>query len=249
MLLFHTDNLPRHGLERIFELAVKAGFDGIEIGVNQNLDTQNPGYLKELSDRHNLPIKAFSLDVKHDEALLKAYQSTVREFGGCTLNLHPPGSFSFKYQRWLNEIAPKLAKKYRHQLCFRNLPHESMLGMIPKRKHNNLDALKEKGSVCLDLTASALSNEDIMQALNTRKSKMRHVYVSNLHRHAPYSMPDRGILPLESFLTKLAQNDFRGDFTLRVAARHLQEGNEEVTLQKMKEACAFFSQYFTHQVK
>lgn len=247
MLLFHTDNLPRHGLERIFELAVQAGFDGIEVGINKNLDTQNPQYLKSLSDRHNIPIKAFSLDVKNDEALLKAYQSTVREFAGCTMNLHPAGSFSFKYQRWLKEIAPKLAKKYKHRLCWRNLPQESMLGFIPKRKNNNLDTLKERGDVCLDLTALALSNEDIMQAMSGLKSKMKHVYLSNVYRHSPYSLPDRGVLPLESFLTKLAKIEYRGDFTLRVSGRNLQENSEEVLLQKMKEACAFFNQYFTHK--
>jgi len=245
MLLFHANNLSHHGLERVFELAKKAGFDGIEIGINQNVDTHNPEYLKTLEARYELPIRAFSLDEKKDEGLIKVYQATVREFTGCTLNLHPAGSFSFKYQRWLKEVAPKLAKKYQHKLCFRNLPQESMLGVIPKRKANNLDALKNQGSVCLDLSALALSNYDVIQAVSVLKSKMRHIYLSNMYRRVPYSLPDRGVLPVESFLTKLAKLDYGADFTVKVSGKAFSEGNEDMTLEKMQDTVNFFKKYFS----
>lgn len=245
MLLFHSDNLPHHGLERVFQMVKEAGFDGMEIGINQNVDTHNAEYLKTLSDRYELPIKAFSLNEKKDEALVKIYQQVVREFTGCTLNLHPANAFAFKYQRWLKEVAPKLAKKYQHKLCFRNLPHESIMGVIPKRKSNNLDSLRKQGNVCLDLTALALSNHDIMQAITLLKSKMRHVYLSNVYRRTAYSLPDRGVLPVESFLTKLSKIEYGSDFTLKVSGKSFQEGNEAMTLQKMTESVAFFKKYFS----
>jgi sugar phosphate isomerase/epimerase len=244
MLLSHSDNLPHHGLERTFELAKKAGFDGMEIGINQNVDTHNPEYLKSLEARYQMPIKAFSLSEKKDETLIKVFQGTVREFENCTLNLHTASSFAFKYQRWLKEIAPRLAKKYKHRLCFRNLPPEMMMGVIPKRRANNLDALKNQGLVCLDLTALALSNNDIMQAITILKGKMKHIYLSNVYRRTPYSLPDRGVLPVESFLTKLAKLGYSANFTVKVSGRTLQEGNEEMTLQKMKDTVAFYDKYF-----
>ena len=71
MLLFHTDNLPHHGLERVFEFAKKAGFDGVEVGINGNLDTHNPEYLKTLEKRFKIPIKAFSLSIRDEEKLMK----------------------------------------------------------------------------------------------------------------------------------------------------------------------------------
>lgn len=244
MLLFHTDNLPHHGLERIFELAKEAGFDGIEVGINTNVDTHNPEYLHTLEERYELPIKAFSLNESKDENLIKVYQGTVRKFTHCTLNLHTAGPFAFKYQRWLKEIAPKLAKKYQHRLCFRNLPQESIMGVIPKRRLNNIDALKNNGLVCLDLTALALNNNDIMQAITILKGKMKHVYLSNLYRRTPYSLPDRGVLPIESFLTKLAKLGYSGSFTVKVTGKALQEGNEAITLEKMKETVEFFNNFF-----
>lgn len=244
MLLFHSDNLPHHGLESIFKLAKDAGFDGIEIGINQNVDTHNPDYLKILETRFNLPIKAFSLNEKKDESLIKVYQGTVREFSNCTLNLHTASPFAFKYQRWLKEIAPKIAKKYQHRLCFRNLPQESIMGVIPKRRFNNLEALKTQGLVCLDLTALALGNNDIMQAITILKGSMKHIYLSNVYHSIPYSLPDRGVLPVESFLTKLAKLGYSGNFTVKVSGKAFQEGNETATLEKMQETVKFYQNYF-----
>ena len=118
------------------------------------------------------------------------------------------------------------------------------MGLIPKRRSNNLDALKSQGLVCLDLTALALGNNDIMQAITILKGKMKHIYLSNVYRRTPYSLPDRGILPIESFLTKLAKLGYSSNFTVKVSGRTLQEGNEEMTMQKMKDTVAFYEKYF-----
>ncbi len=244
MLLFHTDNLPHHGLERIFDFAAQTGYDGIEIGVGVNYDTHDPEYLKSLEKRYKIPIKAFSMNIKKEEVLIKKYQNTVKEFHEVTMNLHPPQNLSFKYKKWLKEIAPKLAKKYGLRLCYRNVPFESLMGVFPKRSDNTMSTLKSKGFVCTDLTALAKSNEDIMKSIEVLGGHLKHVYLSNVYRNSSYSMPDRGVLPLESYLTKLAKIDYRGHFTLYVKGRDLQEGKDEVTLEKMKQAREFFDKYY-----
>jgi len=248
MLLFHTDNLPHHGLERIFEFAKKTGYDGIEVGININFDTHNVEYLKTLEKRYKIPIKAFSMSIRNEEKWLKPFQETVRAFHDVTLNLHTPSNLSFKYQKWLIKIAPKLAKKYNLKLCHRNVPFESMLGFLPKRRGNTLSALKNRGQVCMDLTALALSNDDIMRGIETLGSHLQHVYLSNVYRHTSYSLPNKGVLPVESFLTKLAKIDFRGNFTLYVNGTDFTEGNDEITLDKMKEAKEFYDKYFTGEL-
>ncbi len=249
MLLFHTDNLPHHGLERIFEFAKKTGFDGIEVGVNINYDTHNVEYLKTLEKRYKIPIKAFSMSIKNEEKWILPFKDTVREFHDVTMNLHTPSNLSFKYQKWLSVIAPKLAKKYSLKLCHRNVPFESMLGFIPKRRGNTLSALKNRGQVCMDLTALALANDDIMRGIETLGSHLGHVYLSNVYRHTRYSLPSRGVLPVESFLTKLAKIDYRGNFTLYVKGSDFTEGNDEITLQKMQDAKYFYDKYFIDELK
>ena len=249
MLLFHTDNLPYHGLERVFEFAKKAGYDGIEVGINGNYDTHNSEYLKTLEKRFKIPIKAFSMDIKQEEKWIKAYQETVRDFKDVTMNLHAGSSLSFKYQKWLTEIAPKIAKKYNLTLCRRNLPFESFLGFLPKRKNNTLRALKAQGNVCVDMTALALSNEDIMRAIESLGAHLKHTYLSNVYRHMPYSLPNKGVLPVESFLTKLAKIGYRGNFTMYVAGSEFNEGNDDLTIKRMIEARKFFEKYFVDELE
>ena len=59
MIALHTSSLHKYGLNRIFEFAKKAGYDGIEIMVDKNnFDTQNAEYIKELSDEYKLPVIA-----------------------------------------------------------------------------------------------------------------------------------------------------------------------------------------------
>lgn len=244
MLLFHTDNLPHYGLERIFEFASKAKFDGIEIGINNVFDTQNPEYLKSLEHKYSLPIKAFSLSEKYEEVLTKAFQLTVREFPQVTLNLNSPQVLSFGYRKWLSSIVPKLAAKYDLNVCRKNAPFKTMMGILPQRSENSLMSLSATGSVCLDLTALAISNEEIMRSVQSLRGSLKQVYLSNVEKNAPYSLPQRGILPIESFLTKLSRDGFKGNFTLRVQAKHLFEGEDEKVLSKMIESRDFYQKYF-----
>ena len=249
MLLFHTDNLPHYGLERIFEFAKAAGYDGLEIGVGPNFDTQNPAYIKKLSERYDLPVKAFSIKAKQEEALCTVYQHTVREFEGVTMNLVPAQSLSFQYKKWMEELVPKLAQKYNLMACRRNVPMETMLGFLPNRTDNSVASLRQQGNVCLDLTALALSNDDIMKAIEEAGNALKHVYISNVFKKKPYCVPVHGVLPLESFLTKLARKSYNGHFTVYVQAQELFEGDDEQIVAKMIESREFIEQYFVAETQ
>jgi len=53
-----TGSLYSYGLARVFELAAEAGFDAIEIMVDDRWDTRQPAYLRRLSQASGLPIAA-----------------------------------------------------------------------------------------------------------------------------------------------------------------------------------------------
>lgn len=55
-IAFSTGSLYTYGLDRVFRLAREAGFDGVEIIVDNRLDTQDDAYLRRLQERHDLPI-------------------------------------------------------------------------------------------------------------------------------------------------------------------------------------------------
>jgi sugar phosphate isomerase/epimerase len=53
-----TGSLYSYGLARVFELAAEAGFDAIEVMVDDRWDTRQPAYLRRLSQASGLPIAA-----------------------------------------------------------------------------------------------------------------------------------------------------------------------------------------------
>ena len=58
MIALSTGSLYSYGIARVFDLAARAGFDGIEVLVDHRWDTRHPGYLRDLSSGHGLPIIA-----------------------------------------------------------------------------------------------------------------------------------------------------------------------------------------------
>jgi sugar phosphate isomerase/epimerase len=56
MIALSTGSLYTYGTARVFDLAARAGFDGIEIMIDHRWDTRQPDYLRALSRDHDLPI-------------------------------------------------------------------------------------------------------------------------------------------------------------------------------------------------
>ena len=57
-VIFSTGSLYPFGLERVYSWASEAGFDGVEIMMDERWDTHQEDYLKSLADRHGVPILA-----------------------------------------------------------------------------------------------------------------------------------------------------------------------------------------------
>ncbi len=58
MIALSTGSLYNYGIARVFGLAARAGFEGIEVLVDHRWDTRQAEYLRRLSVEHRLPIVA-----------------------------------------------------------------------------------------------------------------------------------------------------------------------------------------------
>jgi len=56
MITLSTGSLYSYGTARVFELATKAGYDGIEVLADHRWDSRQPAYLRRLSADYGLPI-------------------------------------------------------------------------------------------------------------------------------------------------------------------------------------------------
>lgn len=244
ILLLSSQSFPHYSLDRVFSFAKKAGYDAMEIQINANFDSQDAEYLKTLEKRHDIPIKSFSLPDMISKELLKSFQDTVKEFPNAMLNLAPPQSFSFTYKKWFELIAPKLLQKYDLRLNLRNMPLNLILGMIPSNSENSLHLLREQGSVCLDVSAIWSSKQDLMKAVTFLGESLKCVYLSNVNKNVPYERLESGVLPLESFLTKLAQRGYHGAFVVHLSPKAMGEGDIKKINEVLIDSKMFIEKYF-----
>lgn len=245
MIALHTASLNRYGLNRIFEFAKKAGYEGLEISVEKNnFDTQNAEYIKQLSQEYKMPIIALHAPSDSGE---KAVQHVVEMaiYLKCpTVVITPPKLMDFKFTRWLKKEIPNLRKKKKIQITLANGGGKTIFGFLPERAMNNKTELKNFGAVAIDCSMVASKKEDLIRFYEGLKKVVTHVHLSNVRRHKEYSMPQEGILPLESFLKKLKDNKFNGAISLKVKASELSAGEDEIVVSQLKKAKTFIQQYF-----
>ncbi len=244
MLLLASQSFSRYGLERFFKFAKTLGFQSVEIQISSNFDTQNSQYLHELEERFGIKIGIISLPASGADNFIDAFERVISEFSGVMVNVYSPEVFSSRYKNWIEKSLPQLCQRYRLRMNRVTAPFKTVLGIMPTRTEGSMHALREAGDVSVDIIALWKSNEDIMRASGFLREKMKHIYLSNAQGGQGYVSLPHGVLPVESFLTKLAREDYRGDFTLKISPQHMYEGNDERMLEVLKESKEFFEKYF-----
>lgn len=244
MLLLASQSFPHYGLERFFRFAKELGFQGVEIQISSNFDTQDPKYLHELEERYGVKIQIISLPSTGAENFIGAFERVVAEFPNVKVNVYSPEVFSSRYKTWMENSLPQLCQRYRMQMSRVTAPFKTMLGFLPSRTEGSLHALREAGNVSVDLVALWKSNEDIMRVPGFLRERMTHIYLANAQGGQGYVPLPHGVLPVESLLTKLAREDYRGDFTMKIAPQNMHEGNDERMKEVIRESKEFYDKYF-----
>ena len=81
---------------------------------------------------------------------------------------------------------------------------------------------------------------------NVLRKYLVHVHVSNVRRGKGYQMPVEGVLPLESFLTKLKQDGFKGAVSFKIHPKFFKVGDDEKVKKSLATCKKFFENYFAN---
>ena len=244
MFLLSTDSLRGYGLNRIFGFAKEAGFGGIEVAMDhRQFDTQNADYLKKLQEQHKLPIRAVrtfpNSTVKQTELVLKIAQ----EVGAKVAVLDPPRFFDFTYKDWMKKQVPALRKRYGLHIALMNGPSEYLWGILPGRAMTSIPDLQGFKEVCLDVSNLFGKKLDLIRAYEIMKKYLVHVHLSNVFKGKEHSLLQEGIMPLESFLTKLKKDQFEYDVSLVVRPKALAAGDDKIVMRSLEQSIAFYKKY------
>lgn len=245
MYLLSTDSLKGYGLNRIFSFAKRSGFDGIDLVVDPGyFDTFNTVYLKKLTEKFGLPIVSIQAPEKTSKhAILKTVQ-IAKDLDVGIVVIQPPKIFQFTLAAWIRMEIPRIRKRESISIALQNASGKTLLGFIPEYGMNNLNELKRFKHASLDLSRLYQKKIDIMRAYNRLKTYLVHIHVSNVKHGKGHQLPNDGVLPLESFLTKLKQDKFPGVISLKVHPKFLEVGNDKKVKGNLTEALEYLQSYF-----
>jgi sugar phosphate isomerase/epimerase len=245
MIVLSTDSLKGYGLNRIFEMAKEAEYDGIDLAVELGeYDTCNAEYLKKLSEEYGLPIHAVSAPQQAPAKKVKELVELCKAVGAKVLVLQAPKILDFKLAAWLKEEIPKLREKEFLSIAMENAPSGLLLGFIPEHAISNTQDLKNFKHVSLDTARIGEMKKDLIRTYATLKKFLVHVHLSNVLHGKKYAPPQEGIMPLESFLTKLKQDKYPGAISMKIHPRYLHAGEDEKVVEDLKAAKKYYEKYY-----
>lgn len=245
MILLSTDSMRGYGLNRIFHFVKEAGFDGVDLSINpKDFDTQDTAYIKQLIEETGVPVQCLQTPLLAGAKNILDAVEMAKEIGCKVIVVQPPKMFNFKYIKWLTSEIPKIRQREEISIALENSPSDMFLGIIPEHALNNLNELKKFKHAALDTTRVAQKKDDLIRVFHVLKKFLVHVHLSNIKKGKGYAMPDEGILPLESFLTKLKQEGYRGAISFKIHPKFLHAGDEKKMMKNLGECKKFYEEYF-----
>jgi sugar phosphate isomerase/epimerase len=224
-------------LQQVFPLLAEAGFDGVEIMVTKDPDTQDHRRLRELAEDHGLEIVAV-----HAPFLLmtRAVWGTdpvgkittavelAEQVEASLVVVHPPYRWQSKYRAWLADGLPALAAGTSVRIAVENMFPVRVRGRRVGTFHavSTLQELEGFDHVVLDTSHAAVAGLDLVESFEALRHRLRHVHLSDnagkgWDSHLPVG---DGVLPLDGFLNALAGAGFAGSVSLEIdLRRHLKD--------------------------
>lgn len=219
-------------LEQAFALIAETGFDGVEVMVTSDPDSQDAVRIRGLSEDHELPVVAV-----HAPFLLMSRRVWGRDPVGKieravelalrvaapVVVVHPPYRWQSAYRRWLEEHASPAAKAWGVRIAVENMFPLRVRGRSVARFHarQTLEDLERFEAVALDTSHLAVAGLDPVEAIGRMGQRLAHVHLSNnagrgWDSHSPL---DEGVLDLGRVLETLATRGYRGAVSLEIDLR------------------------------
>ncbi|MBA4116760.1 MAG: sugar phosphate isomerase/epimerase [Rubrobacter sp.] len=246
-VIFSTGSLHPFGLDRSYAWAAEAGYDGVEIMMDERWDTHQGSYLNHLAGRHGLPILALHTPLYRGAWRLGPEQTLIRsarlagKVGAPVVVVHPPPP-GWPLQKW--KAGPlKEAREEGVHVAVENMPGgQAKQAFSVRRRSCYLPKhLFGLGDVTLDTSHVAASGLDLMEVQANLAGQLRHVHLSDsdLSGGDQHKLPGKGRLPLKEFLARLGESDYPGAVSLELKPWPLGTPDPEVILQRMHDALLF----------
>ncbi|WP_312721695.1 sugar phosphate isomerase/epimerase [Mobilicoccus sp.] len=241
-----TSSVYPLGPAQAFEIAESLGYDGIEVMVLADPATQDAAGLRELSERHGLPIRSI-----HAPTLLvtqRVYGTSpwdkvdrsielAHDVDADVVVLHPPFRWQKEYAASFVEGVAAREKEFGLVLAVEN--------MYPWRAGRHVQAYlpgwdpvpQPYEHVTLDLSHAATARSDVLQMQADLGSRLAHVHLTDGSGSPKdeHLVPGCGSQPCEEFLHRLARDSYEGVVAVEVGTRKQKAEGREAYLRESLE--------------
>ena len=250
MLTLSTGSLYKYGLNRIFEFAKELEYEAIELVINPDaFDTYDKNYVESLINKYQIPIVGIATPVVTSKA--KIVHNTIKlaeKLNVPNVIVRPPFFTDFRFTSWFKKELPKLQNKMKINIAVTNVPAGKTF-LLPKFALGNINELKRYSHVCLDTSHLVTRKIDLMRVYRLLKNKLTFVHLSNWHKDNEHWLPAEGILPLESFLTKIAKDGYQGPISMKLGVDIAGGDNVKEVKKRLKDCKDFYDEYYTKSFK
>lgn len=243
MFILSSGCLYKYGLNRIFEFAKDAGFEGVEIVMNEIFDTRDADYINKLQEHFAMPVVAMTLLSITSSKKVKVAIDVAQAIKAPTVILRSPLFTDFKLAQWFKNELPKLQKKTNIQLAVENTPAGKGF-FLPQFALRNIEELRRFEYLCLDTSHLVTQKLSLLRVYKLIHKRLVHVHISNFNAGKEHQFLDEGEVPLESFLTHLKRDGFDKPISLKVTPEVLGGNDASEVAKRLKKARDFYEEYY-----
>ena len=240
--------------QRIFELSIEAGFDGVELIINRNFERIDAvklvRSLQEIATIHSIHAPFMEVDGWGRQIdSIKLSVQLAAECGIPLVNFHPPSWLGLEigFWRWLYSIRDfqkEIGIDSNVTVTLENMPWTGKWKINPNILSNTqkmVDFLQEHNLyMTFDCThmGSGKTNfiNDFFLCYNS--GRIRNIHFSDYGYNREHLLPGRGILPLTRFLNHLRSTEYQSTITLELDPHELPKGDINL-LESLKEIVSF----------
>jgi sugar phosphate isomerase/epimerase len=273
MIALSTGSLYTYGMARAARMAAEAGFDGLEIMVDDRWDTRDPAYLLQVVRAVGLPIVSLHAPFRPgipgwDGDELDRVRRTVdlaERVGARVVVVHPPLRYRWvalryapfinlsfllplphrsRYAGWLARDLGAACAASGVTIAVENMPRHQ-LGRRPVNLFamNHLRDLRHFPAVAFDTTHVGTWDLDVLAAFDILADRVVHVHLSN-YNGRQHRLPDEGSLALAPLLAALHRRGFPGVITVELEPASAGAGDDAQVKERLARSLAFCRRHF-----